>query len=197
MGTDYANFFAGHMQLLGSVDLGMLEKQVPRWDSRILSATGADNPDSHRPTGARAVWSFCGPRSSSSRTVGHCGSDILGRSSSPPFQRESGAGYHWIKRMGLARSLVLKRRVGNSRSASGVSGASRHRRQGSDSCSLDRRWQCVPIRRGDAHRVVARIAGSTSPITRQLEYSSCDEPNILSAGSTGKWRSDCEGGRND
>jgi hypothetical protein len=45
-------------------------------------ATGADILDSHRPIGAIAVWSVCGLRSSSSRSVRHCGSGILGRSSS-------------------------------------------------------------------------------------------------------------------
>ncbi len=82
-------------------------------DYSILSATGADIHDSHRPRGAIAVWSICVRPSSSSRSVRHCDSDILGRSSSPHFPGKSGVGYHWMKRMGLVISLVLRRWADN------------------------------------------------------------------------------------
>ena len=72
----------------------------------VLWATGADSLDSHRPTSAPLGWSACGLRWSICRTIGHGGSNILGRSSSPSLPGKLCVGYHWMKRMGLARSLV-------------------------------------------------------------------------------------------
>lgn len=74
----------------------------------ILSATGTDSPDSHRPTDTLTGWSVCGPIWSSSWSVGHGGSDILGRSSSPPLQKHFSYANRWMKRMGLVKSLVRK-----------------------------------------------------------------------------------------
>jgi hypothetical protein len=55
-----------HMEPPGSVDQGGRKKRGSQWDSSILSATGADIPNSHIPIIAIAAWSACGRKSSSS-----------------------------------------------------------------------------------------------------------------------------------
>ena len=92
----------------------------------VLWATGADSLDSHRPTSAPLGWSACGLRWSISRTIGHGGSNILGRSSSPSLPGKLCVGYHWMKRMGLARSLVqqISFKAGCCAARGGVSAAS-------------------------------------------------------------------------
>jgi hypothetical protein len=61
--------------------------QPPGRDWSILLATGADSPDSHRPTGPIGESSFCSLRSSISRSIRHCDFDILDRSSFPPLAK--------------------------------------------------------------------------------------------------------------
>jgi len=110
----------------------------------------------------------------------------------PSSPRKLGVGYHWMKRMGLARSLVLMKGAEYSQSARGVNGEMNYRRQGSDSAPSSSRPRCALDQSCGARRVGNRARptclGGHAPVPWSLVVS----------GSVYRWevgygigRSDC------